>query len=94
MVSRRRAITGYEDARGGWHPLSDPDGAPTGRQLIWLNANGMLDVVPHRHQFEPITKGEAAAVIADTMARDPLEPAATASRRRRGRRRRDDEAKA
>jgi hypothetical protein len=56
----------------------------------------MLDLVPHRHQLAPITKGEAAAVISDVMARDPLEPAATAARRRRRRRqqraRRDDEA--
>jgi hypothetical protein len=56
----RRSITGYEDARGVWHDLRDPDGPATGKQLLWLNANGMLDVVPHRHQFEPVTKGEAA----------------------------------
>lgn len=96
-MSRRRSIMGYEDARGVWHDLRDPDGPATGKQLLWLCHNGMLDLVPHRHQVEPITSGEAASAIADVMARDPLEPAATAARRRPRRRRRrasDDEAKA
>lgn len=39
------------------------------RQLLKLNAIGMLDVVPHSYQLEPITKGEAAAAIDEARRR-------------------------
>lgn len=91
----RPSIRGFLTKRGTWHELRDPDAAATGRQLMWLNAHGMLDITWHPHQFEPVTVGEAAAAIADAVDRDPLEPDATENLRRRGRRRpqrRDDEA--
>jgi hypothetical protein len=69
----RPSIRGFLDRRGVWRELDEPDARATAKQLLWLNANGQLDVVPHRHQFEPITKGEAAHAIADTVARDPVE---------------------
>jgi hypothetical protein len=31
-------------------------------KLLKLNALGMLDVVPHPYQLEPVTTGEAAAI--------------------------------
>lgn len=65
----RRSIVGFPDRRGAWRELRDPDARATGRQLMWLNAHGMLDVVPHPFHFEPIAKGEAAAAIADAVAR-------------------------
>lgn len=66
----RSSIVGFYDRRGVWRELRDPDSRASSRQLLWLNANGMLDVVPHRHQLEPITRGEAAAAIADIHAED------------------------
>jgi len=71
-VSRRR-LTRFVDPRGNWRELREPDGEPTGAQLRKLNRLGMLDLTPHRHQFEPITKGEAAHAIDDAVARDPVE---------------------
>ena len=50
---------------GEWRDLADPDGPPTGRQLLRLNRLGMLElVVPGSAQ--PLTKAEAAAAIAET----------------------------
>jgi hypothetical protein len=65
----RPSIRGYLDKRGVWRELRDPDKPATGRQLAWLNRRGQLDVVPHPHQFEAITMGEAAAAIDDAVAR-------------------------
>jgi hypothetical protein len=61
----RRSITGFEDARGGWHELREPDARATGKQLLKLNAMGMLDI-GQPFEFSPLTIGEAAAAIADT----------------------------
>ena len=67
----RPSIRGFLDRRTGvWRELRDPDKPATGRQLAWLNRRGQLDVVPHPHQFEVITMGEAAAAIDDAVARD------------------------
>ncbi|MBA3377024.1 MAG: hypothetical protein H0U00_14640 [Actinobacteria bacterium] len=46
---------------GEWCELVDPDGPPTGRQLLRLNRLGLLQVV--EHAVPPLTKGEAAYVI-------------------------------
>jgi hypothetical protein len=69
VVSRRR-VTGFWDRRGVWHELDEPDRLATWKQLYRLNALGQLDVVPHRHQVEPITMAEAAAAIADAEDED------------------------
>lgn len=67
---RRQPLTRFLDRHGVWR---EPDARATAKQLLWLNAHGMLDVVVHPHQFEPIAKAEAAHAIADTVARDPVE---------------------
>jgi hypothetical protein len=42
--------------------LREPNGPPTGRQLLWLNRHGLLVVVA-AGEVEPITKAEAAYAI-------------------------------
>jgi hypothetical protein len=64
-VNRRR-IVGFVDERGRWRELSDPHGAPTGRQLLALWRAGALALVGFdpRHRF---SKSEAAATIDDAV---------------------------
>jgi hypothetical protein len=45
-----------------WRELRDPDGPPTGRQLLWLNTHGCIELVWPRHA-EPITLGQASWAI-------------------------------
>jgi hypothetical protein len=62
-VSRRPRIVGFLFG-DEWRELVEPDGEPTARQLLALNAAGCLELVwPGR--AEPITKGEAAWAIAN-----------------------------
>jgi hypothetical protein len=42
--------------------LREPDGPPTGRQLLWLNHHGLLAVIAP-DEATPITKAEAAYAI-------------------------------
>ena len=58
----RRRLTGFYTAADEWRVISDPDGPPTGRQLLRLNAAGMLELVDPG-TAHPITKAEAAAAI-------------------------------
>jgi hypothetical protein len=52
-----------------WRELVDPEGSPTARQLLWLNAHGLLDLVT-RGRVPAITKEQAAAAI--TLNRDEV----------------------
>jgi hypothetical protein len=54
----------HEDADGvvEWRELLNPDGAPTGRQLLKLNVLGMLELVGSG-EAKPVSKGEAAAAL-------------------------------
>jgi hypothetical protein len=45
--------------------LSEPDGLPTGRQLMKLNALGLLAAVEPRQK--PLTKGEAAWLLDEAL---------------------------
>ena len=58
----RPSSTGFIVGDDEWRKLREPDGAPTGRQLLWLNAAGCLDLV-WPGQAQPVTKGEAAWAI-------------------------------
>ena len=59
-MSRRR-ILGFVDApTGEWRELRDPDASATARQLLRLNALGLLEVV---EPGSPLTKAEAAAAL-------------------------------
>jgi hypothetical protein len=55
----RPSLRWFVTPKGAVAELRDPHGPPTGRQLLKLNALGMLDV-GQPYQFEPLTKGEAA----------------------------------
>lgn len=57
-------ITGFA-VDGEWRELCDPDGPPTGRQLLRLNRLGLLAIAEHAIA-KPITKGEAAWLIDQT----------------------------
>ena len=68
-MSRRR-ITGFVDPLSGeWRELVEPDGPPTWRQLLRLNALGLLELIPPG-QGAPLTKAEAAAAIDDAETAD------------------------
>jgi hypothetical protein len=56
---------------GRWNELRDPDGPPTGRQLLWLNSRGLLELRGCDGDG-PVTKGEAARAI--DWARDADNP--------------------
>jgi hypothetical protein len=62
-VSDRPSLRRFVDPRSGIErELRDPDGPATRRQLLRLNAAGVIDLVqPGR--AAPITKAEAAAAI-------------------------------
>lgn len=47
---------------GEWRMLDRPNGPPTWRQLLKLNALGCLELV-EPGQTQPITKGEAAYAL-------------------------------
>ena len=49
--------------------LKEPDGPPTGRQLLRLNALGALALV-EPGQLQPITKGAAAGAL-DVLELEP-----------------------
>ena len=58
---RRPSVTGFW-SNGRWCELREPDGPPTGRQLLKLNALGLLELAEHPVNH-PITKGQAAHKI-------------------------------
>ena len=47
---------------GEWRELRDPDGPPTGKQLLKLNERGMLELV-NPSRAKPLTKAECAAAL-------------------------------
>jgi hypothetical protein len=64
-MSRPRRTGFWQEGVDGvveWRKLTNPDGAPTGRQLLKLNALGMLELV-NPDNAKPLTKAEAAAAI-------------------------------
>ena len=63
---RRPALEGCWK-NGVWRGLFEPDGQPTGRQLLKFNALGLVDLTEHRVDH-PITKGEAAYAIDEASA--------------------------
>jgi hypothetical protein len=66
-------ITGFTFG-GERRELINPDGSPTARQLLKLNALGLLAAV-EPGQVEPLTKAEAAWVL-DRALRDEAGEAA------------------
>lgn len=60
-------LSSFVRAGGEVSELKDPHGRATWRQLVKLNALGVLAVI-EPGQVEPIAKGEAAAAI-DHLAR-------------------------
>lgn len=52
-----------------WRALVNPDGPPTARQLLKLNALGCLELVP-ASDAQPITKAEAAYALNDAQQDD------------------------
>ena len=60
-------VTAYFHESGEIRELIEPDGHPTGRQLLKLNRLGALALV-EPGQGEPIQKGTAAAAI-DVLTR-------------------------
>jgi len=55
-------VTSYRHQSGDVRELIEPDGQPTGRQLLKLNRLGALALV-EPGQVEPVQKGTAAAAI-------------------------------
>ena len=70
----RPYITEFTAANGSLRPLRKPDARATAKQLLLLNRLGLLDVTVHPYQFEPISQGEAAAVLSDADSRGYLRP--------------------
>jgi hypothetical protein len=46
---------------GGWRTIREPDGIPSGRQLQWLAAHGLLEI--RRRPGRPLSKLDAAWAI-------------------------------
>jgi hypothetical protein len=63
-MTRRRVFVFVHPTTGEFTLLKDPDGPPTARQLLKLNAMGALELVP-AGKAVPILKAEAAAAIDD-----------------------------
>jgi hypothetical protein len=71
----RPSVAGFW-SNGTWCELREPDGPPTGRQLLKLNRLGLLELaeLPVDH---PITKGEAAHAIDDITKGEAAHEAVT-----------------
>lgn len=68
-MSRRPRLTSFTAPDGSVRELRDPDGPATPFQLAKLNRLGMVVVEAHPHEFEPLTKGEAAWLIDEARRR-------------------------
>ena len=61
---RRYRVDSFKAPDGEWRQLKNPDGPATGNQLRKLNELGVLELIAPANA-EPITKGEASAVISE-----------------------------
>lgn len=68
-MTRRRILGFLHQPSGTWRELRNPDGPPTGRQLLRLNHEGQLNLADPG-QVMPITKAEAAAALDDAACDD------------------------